>query len=310
MLVDSSILLQLHRTKAVFDSFYDHIKPTVFSPVSRVSEAVAYSFEAGGKRLRPILCLSSFYSGNSIPENLNFSTEIPAVFYAAFALECIHTYSLIHDDLPAMDNDNLRRGKPTCHVKYDEATAILAGDALNSIAFQSLAFIRSTQTNLVNELIQILYQGAGLSGMILGQMDDILAEKSDLKKTSLDHLTNIHRNKTGALIKASFLLGNRLRADWKDREDILTKYSEEIGLLFQITDDILDMEGSEISLGKTPGKDLQAGKLTYPNLLGLERAKEIREESANKARTLGKFLDTPDSKFFEGLPDYIAKRET
>lgn len=297
----------LKNSKQIFDSFFESYTPTLFSPNTRITEACLYSLKAGGKRVRPIFVLNSFFEPNKLTQDIGSHNH--SVLLASLAVECIHTYSLIHDDLPAMDDDDTRRGKPTCHKQFDEATAILAGDTLNSLSFYLLSMMDSEDPFLIRDSIQILHKGAGLKGMIQGQMEDIEEEKNPSNRDRESKLLSIHEKKTGALIESSFLLGNRLRPDWKERESVLSSYAKEIGLLFQITDDILDVEGNLEELGKTPGKDAKAGKLTYPSLYGMEKTKSLRSDSVNKAITLATELSSMNHEFFLGLPKYIAERK-
>lgn len=298
----------LKNSKQLFDSFFESYTKELFQPHTRITDACLYSLKAGGKRIRPIFVLNSFFDPSQIPTKPNLN-ENSSVYLAALAVECIHTYSLIHDDLPAMDNDDTRRGMPTCHIQFDEATAILAGDTLNSLSFYLLSLFEKTDSTAIRDSIQILHKGAGMNGMILGQMEDIEEEKNPSGKNKESKLSSIHTKKTGALIEASFLLGNRLRSDWKEREAVISSYAKEIGLLFQITDDILDVEGNLQDLGKTPGKDAKAGKLTYPSLYGMETAKRLRDESVNNAISLVSEVSSLNNEFFLGLPKYIAERK-
>ncbi|TGL51216.1 polyprenyl synthetase family protein [Leptospira meyeri] len=298
----------LTNSKQLFDTFFESYTKELFQPLTRITDACLYSLKAGGKRIRPIFVLNSFFHPNHLPKKLN-SKEHLSVYLAALAVECIHTYSLIHDDLPAMDDDDTRRGMPTCHIQFDEATAILAGDTLNSLSFYLLSLYENTDSTAIRDSIQILHKGAGMNGMILGQMEDIVEEKSPSAKGKESKLTSIHEKKTGALIEASFLLGNRLRPDWLERQSVISSYAKEIGLLFQITDDILDVEGNLADLGKTPGKDAKAGKLTYPSLYGMETTKRLRDESVSKAISLVSNLPSLNNEFFLGLPNYIAERK-
>ncbi|PJZ46826.1 polyprenyl synthetase family protein [Leptospira brenneri] len=306
--MSSSFLQILKTSKQLFDSFFESYTKKLFQPQTRITDACLYSLRAGGKRIRPIFVLNSFLNPEAVMRESGFHNHKPA-YLAALAVECIHTYSLIHDDLPAMDNDDTRRGMPTCHIQFDEATAILAGDALNSISFYLLSLLEPTDPNAIRDSIQILHKGAGMNGMILGQMEDIEEEKNPSTSDQESRLCSIHEKKTGALIEASFLLGNRLRPDWLERESVISSYAKEIGLLFQITDDILDVEGNLEELGKTPGKDAKAGKLTYPSLYGLETAKKLRDESVTKAISLVSELPSLNNEFFLGLPKYIAERK-
>ncbi|MCG6143886.1 polyprenyl synthetase family protein [Leptospira bandrabouensis] len=298
----------LTNSKQLFDSFSESYTKELFQPRTRITDACLYSLQAGGKRIRPIFVLNSFFHPDQLPKKLNTNNHL-SVYLAAFAVECIHTYSLIHDDLPAMDNDDTRRGMPTCHIQFDEATAILAGDTLNSLSFYLLSLFENTDSTTIRDSIQILHNGAGMKGMILGQMEDIEEEKNPSPIDKESKLASIHEKKTGALIEASFLLGNRLRPDWLERESVISSYAKEIGLLFQITDDILDVEGNLADLGKTPGKDAKAGKLTYPSLYGMDTAKKLRDESVSKAISLVANVSSLNNEFFLGLPKYIAERK-
>lgn len=287
----------LQENKKVFeDFFYSYIFSLIqreFHPL--LAEACIYSLSAGGKRLRPILVLLA--SGRSDKNSL----------LLASAVECIHTYSLIHDDLPAMDNDDFRRGIPTSHKKFSESTAILAGDALNSLSFSLLAGIESQDPNIHRNLLEILHTGAGGAGMVSGQIEDLEAEKTGIHSGEI--LERIHFRKTGALIVASLLLGNRLRADFREREEILKNYGVNLGILFQLTDDILDEESTLSELGKTPGKDSAHGKLTYPALYGMEGAKELRSKYRSRLESLSDKLPHPEGNIFKELPKTIAQRK-
>jgi len=240
----------------------------------RIVKAMHYSLMAGGKRLRPILCLAAAEAvgGNS-------KNAIPA----ACALEMIHTYSLIHDDLPAMDDDELRRGKPTCHVAFDEATAILAGDGLLTLAFEILANTDSITADSVRpwlKVIQLISVGAGYKGMIEGQMRDMSSENTKLTQTGLEAM---HTLKTGALIEAATCAGAILGGGTSEQIDQLKFYARHIGLAFQVTDDILNVEGDPELLGKAVGTDMNRHKNTYPALLGLAASKTFSHELINKS---------------------------
>ncbi len=303
-------------SKILFDAFFlKNLKKSFDSyPSSRVSEAALYSLEAGGKRIRPIICINSFYANSEVGSYQPANQEQRNLLLLASSLECLHTYSLIHDDLPSMDNDDLRRGHPTCHKKFDEVTAILAGDALNSYGFYLLSQMIS-EVEVIKDCYSILHEGVGIPGMITGQMEDLIEEgRTAIKKDSQardpkNRLYSIHNKKTGALIVSSFLLGNRLRSDHFNREKDLRTYAELVGLLFQITDDILDVEGDSKAIGKTPGKDQKSGKLTFPELFGLEGSKKLRDETKTNALTLAHKLDNRNDSFFIGLPEYLANRK-
>jgi len=243
-------------------------------PSEPIVEAMKYSLMAGGKRIRPVLCLAAAEAVGGKPQ---------AVLPAACALEIVHTYSLIHDDLPAMDNDDLRRGKPTCHVAFDEATAILAGDALLTLAFQVLSSVQSTTGNQASgwlKVIHIISTAAGYRGMIRGQMLDMAAEGQHL---TVDELKSMHALKTGALIEASLLCGALLANARKSQMEILKIYAGKIGLAFQVTDDILNVEGNPKIMGKAVGTDELREKSTYPAILGLERSRQFAKDLVDEA---------------------------
>ena len=258
---------------------------------ARLQEAVAYSLFAGGKRLRPVLVLGA-------SEIVSGSDE--AAMPLACAVEMIHTYSLIHDDLPAMDDDDLRRGRPTCHVKYGEAMAILAGDALLTMAFDMAA--RPGRTDLVAELAR----SAGVAGMVGGQVIDL---ESEGRSIVLEDLRHLHALKTGALIRASVRLGAMAARAENEQLAALTAYGEHIGLAFQIADDMLDVVGSEEALGKPIGSDIANEKSTYPALVGLDRSRELAREAATAAvKALQPF--GPEAAPFRALADFIVERES
>jgi len=270
------------------------------SPPSEPSaEAMKYSLMAGGKRIRPVLCLAATEAMGGKPQ---------AVLPAACALEMIHTYSLIHDDLPAMDNDDLRRGKPTCHIAFDEATAILAGDALLTLAFQVLSSVQFTDENHASDwlkVIHIISTAAGYQGMIRGQMLDMASEGQHL---TVDELKSMHALKTGALIEASLLCGALLANARKSQMEILKIYAGKIGLAFQVTDDILNVEGKPKVMGKAVGTDELREKNTYPALLGLEASKQFAENLVKDAlQTLEVFDKKAEP--LRALATYIIERK-
>ena len=244
------------------DAQLERILPPASGPAERLFAAMRYSVLNGGKRLRPALC---FAAADAIGvSNIN-TTKVAA------AVEMIHAYSLIHDDLPAMDNDDLRRGKPTCHIQFDEATAILAGDALQSLAFQQLTELTDMDSDSLVELMSILATYSGCSGMAAGQAIDLAATGQTL---DIDQLDTMHRHKTGALIEASVLMG-AITAGGASQAQLsaLRDIAHAIGLAFQVQDDILDVESSTEQLGKQQGSDAANNKSTYTSLLGLERAR-------------------------------------
>jgi geranylgeranyl diphosphate synthase type II len=239
--------------------------PAVRGPAFRVVQAMHYSLFVGGKRLRPILCLAAAEAvGGDAGEALP----------VACALEMVHTYSLIHDDLPAMDDDDLRRGQPTCHKKFDEATAILAGDGLLTEAFHTLAAAAprfAGREAVLLEITELLAQAAGYRGMVGGQMLDLMAEG---RKISFKELELIHRFKTGALITAATRSGALVGGGNRQEVTALTSYGDRFGLAFQVTDDLLDVEGTTEEIGKPAGSDEKHHKATYPALVGLEASRQ------------------------------------
>jgi geranylgeranyl diphosphate synthase type II len=246
------------------------LPPANVQPPS-IHEAMRYSVFAGGKRLRPMLCLEAARI---------FSSDVAAVIDAACALEFIHTYSLIHDDLPALDNDDLRRGKPTCHKKFGEANAILAGDGLLTLAFETLARVPGDAQRHVEVIQEIAHAAGTVDGMVGGQVADLEAER---KKTTQEELAYIHRSKTAALIRASIVAGALLGGAAKNEVEGMRRFGENIGWAFQVVDDILDVEESSAALGKTAGKDQAQQKATYPSVLGLAKSHEFAKELADRA---------------------------
>lgn len=233
---------------------------------TRLRDAMTYSLLAGGKRLRPALVLMACEAcGGDRADALS----------AACAMEMVHTYSLIHDDLPAMDDDDLRRGVPTCHRKFDEATAILAGDALLTLAFEMIASDVHPAT-VALECCRDLARAAGPEGMVGGQMADLQAETSGV--SSLEELEAIHRRKTGCLIRASLLLGGRVAGATATELAALANFGNAVGLAFQIADDLLDVEGSSDKMGKAVGKDASHHKSTYPAWMGLADSRRHAEQ--------------------------------
>jgi geranylgeranyl diphosphate synthase type II len=289
-----------------FDYFFQNeVFPIIRENSSaNLHNAILYNFSSG-KKIRPLLCLSSFLAGN----NRVFPSH--DVLYLASALECIHTYSLIHDDLPSMDNDSLRRGKPTCHVAFGEDLAILAGDALNSLGFYLISCVtpRNGDQSLHSDLIKILHNGSGLSGMVDGQVMDLSVEKGIIQSNE-ETLSTIHSKKTGALITASMLLGNRLRKDFQEKIESIVQYSKDLGILFQLTDDILDETGSHETLGKTPGKDRTSGKLTFVSLYGMEKSIKIAKDYVDQLISIAQKLEPSSEIFFKELPVAIYQRKS
>lgn len=275
----------LAATHSAVDGELDRLLPGPDRAPGRLHEAMRYSVFAGGKRLRPALVV---LAGKS------FGAEIPDLLAGAAAVELIHTYSLIHDDLPALDDDDLRRGRPTLHRQFDEATAILAGDALLTLGLTVLAEQPAALPGELRARAVALVGGAiGTGGMIGGQAEDLAAEVGWPSEpgAAAAALDRIHRGKTGALLVASLRLGGIYAAVTPSEDLILRELGEAVGLLFQIRDDILDVEGSASALGKTPGKDAAASKLTYPALHGLDRSRLRLKELGREA--LDRIADLP-----------------
>ena len=243
-----------------------------------MSAPVRHAVLNGGKRLRAFLVIHSC--------NI-FEVQKDTAIQAAIAIECLHAYSLVHDDLPCMDDDELRRGKPTVHVKWDEATATLTGDALQALAFELITSLPNTDAIRIVELLKKLAKASGMQGMVLGQAQDIQAEKSEVN-LNINDITSLQQNKTGALIEWSAISGAIL-SNHDDRK--LLDYAKSIGLAFQIQDDILDIEGDAVLAGKRLQKDVSAGKATFVSLLGIEnaklRAKELIEEAIDALSDYG-----------------------
>jgi geranylgeranyl diphosphate synthase type II len=245
--------------RAPIDAELDRLLPKETDEPTRVHKAIRWSVFAGGKRFRPALLLAT---------GQTFGASVDDLIRSACALEMIHAYSLIHDDLPSMDDDDLRRGRPTCHVKFGEATAVLAGDALLTLAFQTIAEDERLAPDLRVQLIAEIARHAGTpGGMVAGQALDLAAES---RSVSGDELERIHHQKTGALICAAAHCGAMIAGANRDEFASITDYSINLGLLFQITDDLLDVTATAEALGKTPGKDARSRKATFPALYGLE----------------------------------------
>jgi len=245
--------------------------PREDTPPASIHRAIRYSVFAGGKRIRPILCLEAARI---------FDPKSQAALRAGCALEFIHTYSLIHDDLPALDNDDLRRGKPTCHKKFGEATAILAGDALLTLAFATLAEAQVEPARRVAVIREVAAAAGTVDGMVGGQVADLEAEGKDIAPEMLEY---IHRSKTAALIRASVVAGALCGGAAEADVAQLGRFGGNIGWAFQVVDDILDVEESSAALGKTAGKDQAQRKATYPALYGLEKSHQMATELATRA---------------------------
>lgn len=249
----------------------DRWVPPETEPPHNIHKAMRYSLFAGGKRIRPILCMSAARA---------VCGDSASIADTACTLELIHTYSLIHDDLPALDNDDLRRGRPTCHKVFGDAMAILAGDALLTLAFQVLARIELPAERRVALADELATASGTVRGMIGGQVHDIEGEG---QPPTVELLDAIHRAKTGALLRASVRMGAIHAGACREQYEALSMYGEHIGLAFQIVDDILDVEQPSEALGKTAGKDAQQGKITFPAVYGIEQSKRMAESELRSA---------------------------
>ena len=284
------------RRSLIDDALDRFLPPESVEPVS-VHQAIRWSVFAGGKRFRPILLLTTGEVFGARPEEL---------MATASALEMIHTYSLIHDDLPSMDDDELRRGRPTCHIRFDEATAILAGDALQTFAFQTIAEDSLLSSEKRVRLISELGSAAGTpGGMVAGQARDLEAES---RVVTSGELEQIHRLKTAALIISAARCG-AIIAEATERElEVVSQYAAQLGLLFQITDDLLDITATVETLGKTPGKDARAQKATYPSMYGIEAAHQRANLVHQEACAVLEQIDRPTERL-NAIADFILNRQ-
>jgi len=253
------------------DAALERLLPSETARPASIHTAMRYSVFAGGKRIRPILCLETARI---------FTSDLTPALHPACAMEFIHTYSLIHDDLPALDNDDLRRGKPTCHKKFGEAIAILAGDALLTLAFETIGAAPVAAERRAAIVSEVAAAAGTINGMVGGQVADVEAEGKSVDPQMLEY---IHRSKTAALIRASITAGALCAGAGSDDVARLRRFGDTIGWAFQVTDDILDVEESSAALGKTAGKDLAQQKATYPAVYGLERSHQIANDLASKA---------------------------
>lgn len=280
----------------------DNALEVYLPPIDRFPEeiyrAMRYSVQSGGKRLRPILTLAACEAVGGDPD-----VAMPV----ACSIEFIHAFSLIHDDLPALDNDDFRRGKPTTHKVFGEAMAILAGDALLTLAFETIAGrTEGVSANVVVDITRRVASATGVGGMITGQVVDMLSEGKEIDPGTLEFL---HRNKTGALIKVSLVSGGMLGGGTEDQIASLGLYGEKIGLAFQIADDILDIEGDQEKIGKPVGSDLRNEKTTYPSLYGMKKSKELAHQAVDDAIDALRDFDDHAAPL-RALARYIIERES
>ena len=283
--------------RAPVDKELDRLIPRETDEPTRVHAAIRWSLFAGGKRFRPALLLAVGQTFGASNEHL---------IRTACALEMIHTYSLIHDDLPSMDDDELRRGRATCHVKFDEATAILAGDALQALAFQTIAEDEKLDAPLRVKLISEITRAAGTPfGMVAGQALDLAAES---RAVTGDELERIHQHKTGALIRAAARCGAMIACAHENELAAITEYATNLGLLFQITDDLLDVTATAEDLGKTPGKDARASKATFAALYGLQASRERVDVVHRRTFDALKSISYP-VELLTSISDFIRDRQ-
>ncbi len=289
---------QVDRQLADFATGQTPTSPGLDGELNAITRASQYALTNGGKRIRPLLVYASAYA-------LDWNTPGTQLDHVACALEFIHSYSLVHDDLPAMDDDDLRRGRPSCHKAFDEATAILAGDGLQARAFELLADAPGLSADQKVQMIKVLAAAAGPRGMVGGQFIDIRATDSDM---TLEQLRAMHSLKTGALIRAALALGGIAAGASEQQLSALDDYGTHIGLAFQVVDDILDVEGDTKTLGKTRGKDSEANKPTYVKLLGLAGAKaEARSLLEQGLHALEDFGESAD--LLREMARYIVERD-
>jgi geranylgeranyl diphosphate synthase type II len=284
---------QVQAVDAVLDQW---VPEESVDPVS-IHRAMRYSLFAGGKRIRPILAIAAARAVSDAGDGVE---------HAAGTLELVHTYSLIHDDLPALDNDDLRRGRPTCHKVFGDAMAILAGDALLTLAFEVLSRLKRVSAERKIRLVEELSRAAGtVGGMIGGQVNDIEGEH---KEPTALLLESIHRAKTGALLRASVRMGAIYAGADNPELTALSQYGEHVGLAFQIVDDVLDVEEPSATLGKTAGKDEAQQKITFPAVYGLERSREMAEEECLRAHVAVRmFGDRADR--LRQIADFVVQRK-
>jgi geranylgeranyl diphosphate synthase type II len=278
------------------DRALDRFLPKESTQPATIHQAMRYSLFAGGKRLRPILCLAAAEAcGGKI------SSALPL----ACAVECIHTYSLVHDDLPSMDNDDLRRGRATCHKVFGDGIAILAGDALLTIAFEIAAHVKRTGRYDLREIFREIATAAGSQKLIAGQVADLEAEGRRINRAQLRY---IHENKTAALLTASVRLGAMAANASPKQLTAITAFGRALGLAFQVIDDILDVTQTSEKLGKSAGKDVAAKKATYPAVIGLEKsraeARRLTSEAHSALKSLGE-----SAAVLRALADYLLQRE-
>ncbi len=287
----------LRRRQRKIDRALDRYLPRANTKPVTLHKAMRYSLFAGGKRLRPILCLAAAEACRG-----NIDHALPL----ACALECIHTYSLVHDDLPSMDNDDLRRGRPTCHKVFGDGIAILAGDALLTIAFEIVSRTKPARRYNISALLREISVAAGSQRLIAGQVADLEAEGKDVKR---DQLQFIHKNKTAAILKSSVRLGAMSANADARKLSAITRFGQRLGLAFQIIDDILDVTQTSEILGKSAGKDVAAKKATYPAVIGLEKSRAEARQLTRQAHDALSVFSSRDAEPLHVLAHYLLERE-
>ena len=275
----------------------DRYLPKANAKPATLHRAMRYSLFAGGKRLRPILCLAAAEA---------CAGKIRNALPLACALECIHTYSLVHDDLPSMDNDDFRRGRPTCHKVFGDGIAILAGDALLTIAFELVSNAKPTSRYDASILLREVAVAAGSQKLIAGQVADLEAEGKNVKR---DQLQFIHENKTAAILKSSVRLGAMSANADPGKLSAVTRFGQRLGLAFQIIDDILDVTQTSEILGKSAGKDVAAKKATYPAVIGLEKSRAEARRLTRQAHSALSVFSSRDAEPLHALANYLLERE-
>ncbi len=296
-LTNVNIKTYLVSRQKLIERALDRYLPKATAKPATLHRAMRYSLFAGGKRLRPILCLAAAEAcggkiGNALP--------------LACALECIHTYSLVHDDLPSMDNDDFRRGRPTCHKIFGEGIAILAGDALLTIAFEIVSNAKPTSRYDTSILLREIAVAAGSQKLIAGQVADLEAEGRNAKR---DQLQFIHENKTAAILRSSVRLGAMSANAAARKLSAVTRFGQRLGLAFQIIDDILDVTQSSEILGKSAGKDVAAKKATYPAVIGLEKSRAEARRLTRQAHNALSMFRSRDAEPLHALANYLLERE-
>ncbi len=287
----------LRTRQKVIDRALDRYLPKTSTKPVTLHKAMRYSLFAGGKRLRPILCLAAAEACRG-----NVDTALPL----ACAVECIHTYSLVHDDLPSMDNDDFRRGRPTCHKVFGDGIAVLAGDALLTIAFEIVSNAKPALRYDISILLREIAVAAGSRKLIAGQVADLEAEGKRVKR---DQLRFIHENKTAAMLKSSMRLGAMSANADARKLSAITQFGEQLGLAFQVIDDILDVTQTSEILGKSAGKDVAAKKATYPAVIGLEKSRGEARRLTRQAHDALSVFQEGDAEALHALANYLLERE-